>query len=416
MQGTERGQRFQGGPRRPVSRAECDVAILGAGPYGLAAASHLHAANGLDIRVIGEPMSFWEQQMPQGMCLRSPYVASNIADPGRELTLSDFENSRANPLSRPVGLEQFVDYGRWFQQQSFPELDRRKVARVEANGGFRLELEDGGILSARKLVIAGGIMPFAWKPRQFLGLPGELVSHSSEHRDLSRFAGQRVTVIGGGQSALESAALLHEAGAKVEVLVRAPRIYFLRRAHGVLHRLGPLTQFLFAPAEVGPAGVSRLVSAPSWYRRLPRTLQDRLSVRSLRPAGAAWLVPRLEHVQITLGQSVTNAVASRDGQYVELRLDDGSVRSCDHVLLATGYRVDISAYPFLPAPLLERIARSGGYPRLDLGFQSSVTGLYFLGAPSAWSYGPLMRFVAGTEFAAPVLTKAILGRRVRRSA
>jgi len=399
-----------------VSQAECDVAILGAGPYGLAAASHLHAANGLDIRVLGEPMSFWEQQMPEGMCLRSPYVASNIADPGRELTLDDFESARAKPLSRPVGLEQFVDYGRWFQQQSFPQLDRRKVARVEANGSFRLELEDGELLSARKLVVAGGIMPFAWKPQQFLKFPAELISHSSEHRDLGRFTGQRVIVIGGGQSALESAALLHEVGAKVELLVRAPCIYFLRRAHGVLHRLGPLTRLLFAPAEVGPAGVSRLVSAPDWYRRLPRSLQDRLSIRSLRPAGAAWLVPRLEQVQITLGRSVTNVATSSLGEQLELRLDDGSLRSCDHVLLATGYRVDISAYPFLPASLLERIARSGGFPRLDRGFQSSVPGLHFLGAPSAWSYGPLMRFVAGTEFAAPALTKAILGRRARGSA
>lgn len=399
-----------------MSAVDCDVAILGAGPYGLAAASHLHAANGLDIRVLGEPMSFWQQQMPQGMCLRSPYVASNIADPGRDLTLDAFESARAQPLSRPVGLEHFVDYGRWFQHQSFPDLDTRKVTRVEANGDFRLELDDGEFLRARRLVVAGGIMPFAWTPRQFRELPADLASHSSEHRDLGRFAGRSVIVIGGGQSALESAALLHEAGARVEVIVRSPRIYFLRRAHGVLHRLGPLTRLLFAPAEVGPAGVSRLVSAPDWYRRQPRALQDRLSVRSLRPAGAAWLVPRLEQVEITLGRSVTDATASRDGEHVELRLDDGHLRSCDHVLLATGYQVDISAYPFLPASLLERIACAGGYPKLDRGFQSSVPGLHFLGAPSAWSYGPLMRFVAGTEFAAPVLTRAILGRRARQQA
>jgi len=160
------------------------------------------------------------------------------------------------------------------------------------------------------------------------------------------------------------------------------------------------------PRRTCPAGVSRLVSAPDWYRRLPRPLQDRLSIRSLRPAGAAWLVPRLEQVQITLGRSVTNVTTSSLGEQLELRLDDGSLRSCDHVLLATGYRVDISAYPFLPASLLERIARSGGFPRLDRGFQSSVPGLHFLGAPSAWSYGPLMRFVAGTEFAAPVLRQS----------
>jgi FAD-dependent urate hydroxylase len=394
-----------------LSATECDIAIVGAGPYGLAAAAHLHAADGLDIRVLGEPMSFWDKQMPHGMLLRSPYVASNIADPQRELTLDDFA-SENQPLPRPLALEQFVEYGRWFQQVAFPQLDPRQVARVDRNGsGFRLALGDGGSLHAARVVVAAGIMPFAWKPPQFRDLPAELASHTSEHRELSRFSGRRVVVIGGGQSALESAALLHEAGAEVEVLVRASRIYFLRRAHGFLHRLGPVTRLLFAPAEVGPAGVSRLVSEPSWYRRLPRALQDRFSVRSLRPAGAAWLEPRLEEVSIRISTPVESARELNGG--VELTLADGARRHCDHVLLATGYRVDITNYPFLPPQLLERVDRVGGYPRLSRGFESSLRGLYFLGAPSAWSYGPLMRFVAGTEFAAPVLTKAVIGGKRR---
>ena len=356
-------------------------------------------------------MSFWDKQMPHGMLLRSPYVASNIADPQRELTLDDFA-SENQPLPRPLALEQFVEYGRWFQQVAFPQLDPRQVARVDRSGsGFRLALGDGGSLHAARVVVAAGIMPFAWKPPQFRNLPAELASHTSEHRELSRFSGRRVVVIGGGQSALESAALLHEAGAEVEVLVRASRIYFLRRAHGFLHRLGPVTRLLFAPAEVGPAGVSRLVSEPSWYRRLPRALQDRFSVRSLRPAGAAWLEPRLEEVSIRISTPVESARELNGG--VELMLADGARCHCDHVLLATGYRVDITNYPFLPPQLLERVDRVGGYPRLSRGFESSLRGLYFLGAPSAWSYGPLMRFVAGTEFAAPVLTRAVIGRKRR---
>jgi cation diffusion facilitator CzcD-associated flavoprotein CzcO len=393
-----------------LSANDCDVAIIGAGPYGLAAAAHLHAANGLDIRVFGEPMSFWDEQMPRGMILRSPYVASNIADPERALTLDGYQELTRRELPKPVVLEQFVDYGRWFQQQALPgpQLDRRLVARVERNGAFRLDLTDGDRVRARRLIVAAGIMPFAWTPSRFRALPPELVSHSSAHRDLSRFRGQRVVVIGGGQSALESAALLHEHGAEVELLVRAERIYFLRRGHGLLHRLGPLTKALFAPAEVGPAGISRLVSTPDLYRRLPRSLQDRFSVRSLRPAGAAWLQARLEGVPMAFNASVVTAREDR-GQ-VELTLADTSRRRADHVLLATGYRVDIAGYSFLPTELLRRIARIGGYPRLGHGFESSVAGLHFLGAPAAWSYGPLMRFVAGTEFAAPALTRAVLGR------
>jgi FAD-dependent urate hydroxylase len=391
-----------------VSKTDCDIAIVGAGPYGLAAASHLAAANGFSIRVFGEPMSFWERQMPAGMVLRSPYVASNIADPKRDLTLDDFESVANRPLSRPVALEQFVEYGRWFQQQAIPQLDSRFVERVEKNGNFELELVDGDRVRAGRVIVAGGVMPFAWVPPVFRGLDRELVSHSSEHRDLSGFAGRRVVVVGGGQSALESAALLHESGADVELVVRADRIYFLRRGHGLLHRLGPITRLLFAPAEVGPAGISRLVSTPAWYRRLPRSLQDRFSVRSLRPAGAAWLQPRLEQVPISLSTRV-RSVVERDGE-IELTFEDGMTRRCDHVLLATGYRVDISGYDFLPEPLLRRVKQVAGYPCLNRGFESSLEGLHFVGAPAAWSYGPLMRFVAGTEFAAPVLARAILAK------
>lgn len=352
-------------------------------------------------------MSFWDRQMPRGMLLRSPYVASNIADPEQSLTLDGYQADVRRKLSPPVPLEAFVEYGRWFQQNAFPQLDRRQVARIEKNGAFDLELADGEKVRAKRVIVAGGIMPFAFKPPQFRELPTELASHASEHRDLASFVGKDVVVVGGGQSALESAALLHEGGARVEVLVRAPRIYYLRRARGLSHRLGPVTRLLFDPAEVGPAGISRLVSAPNWYRRLPRRIQDRFSVRSLRPAGAAWLQPRLEQVPMSFSANVVSARES--GGQVELKLADGSTRRADHVLLATGYRVDISAYRFLPSTLLHRIARAGGYPRLNRGFESSLAGLHFLGAPAAWSYGPLMRFVAGTEFTAPTLTRAVLG-------
>jgi cation diffusion facilitator CzcD-associated flavoprotein CzcO len=393
-----------------VSATDCDVAIIGAGPYGLAAAAHLHAANGLDIRVFGDPMSFWDEQMPRGMILRSPYVASNIADPERALTLDGYQEVTNRQLPRPVGLEQFVEYGRWFRDQAVPgtHLDQRRVVSVERNGQFRLDVADGDRVHAGRVIVAAGIMPFAWTPPVFRQLPEELASHSSEHRDLSRFRARRVIVIGGGQSALESAALLHELGADVEVLVRSERIYYLRRARGILHRLGPVTRALFAPAEVGPAGISRLVSTPDLYRRMPRSLQDRFAVRSLRPAGAASLQERLADVTITCNATVT--AAREHGGQVELTLADRSQRLADHLLLATGYRVDIERYPFLPVDLVRRIARAGGYPRLRRGFESSVEGLHFLGAPSAWSFGPLMRFVAGTEFAAPALTRGVLGR------
>ena len=393
-----------------MALAACDVAIVGAGPYGLATAAHLRRAGCADVRMFGEPMSFWRDHMPAGMLLRSPYVASHIADPDAALTLDSYAAASGGALAVPVPLERFIAYGRWFQREAVPDADPRRVTRVARdNGSFRLTTEDGETTTARRVVVAAGIASFARIPQSMRGLPRSLVSHASEHRDLGVFAGRKVLVVGGGQSALESGALLHESGADVEVVVRAPRIFFLRRIPW-LHRLGPLSWLLFAPAEVGPAGLSRIVALPDAYRRLPRAWQDRFAVRSLRPAGAAWLRTRLEGIPITVG----HAIAATDvaGERVRVELDAGGSRIVDHVLLGTGYEVDIARYGFLAPELLAEVDRVGGYPRLSGTFETSVPGLHFLGAPAAWSFGPLMRFVAGTEFAAPTVTRGLLRARL----
>jgi len=384
----------------------CDIAIIGAGPYGLSAAAHLKAADGLDVRVFGEPMSFWERHMPKGMLLRSPLEGSHLSDPSGRLSLEAYAAARGNPLTAPLPLPRFTDYGHWFQNQAVPDLDSRKVDRVEKNGsGFHLNLEDGESLKARRVVVAAGIMPFAWHPPEFRSLPGSLASHASAHTDLSRFRGKQVAVIGGGQSALESAALLHEVGAQVEVLVRTSIVRWLWRRPWV-HTCRPIARMLYAPPDVGQAGISHLVARPNLFRRLPRLMQNRLAVRAIRPAGAAWLKPRCQHVPISTGRAVIST--STFGDRVILKLADGSERRVDHVLLATGYRVDISRYPFLAARLLSSIRQISGYPQLEVGFESSVPGLHFLGAPAAWSFGPLLRFVAGADFAARELTSKIL--------
>jgi hypothetical protein len=387
----------------------CDVAIVGAGPYGLAAAAHLRAADGLDVRIFGDPMSFWRQQMPAGMLLRSPWDASHIADPDDDLSLDRYELASGARIDRPIPLDVFIRYGVWFQQQVANDVDRRIVAAIhQSRAGFLLYPDEGEPVAARRVVVAAGIAPFAWKPSEFRDLPNELVSHASEHADLARFAGKEIVVVGGGQSALESAALLHEAGAGVRVLVRAPAINWLIRS-GLLHHLGPLTRLLYAPSDVGPAGVSWLIALPWLFRRIPRRIQDPLAERSIRAAGSSWLVPRLESVPLMTARTVVAARA--DGSRIRIELDDGSRLGADHVVLGTGYRVDLSRYPFLSPLLLEKVERANGYPVLHRGFESSVPGLHFLGAPAAWSFGPLARFVAGSRFAARSLARAVVGRR-----
>ena len=386
----------------------CDVAIVGAGPYGLSAAAHLKAADGLNIRVFGEPMSFWERHMPEGMLLRSPLAGSDLSDPQKALNLQAYGKNTGNQITAPLPLTRFTDYGHWFQGNLVPDVDRRNVARVERqNGHFRVSLDDGEQWQARRVVVAAGIMPFAHVPTQFKALPCALASHTSVHRELKSFAGKRVIVVGGGQSALESAALLHEMGSEVELLVRAPLVRWLWRRPWV-HSFPPVARMLYAPPDVGQAGVSHLVARPNLFRRLPRRLQDYLAKRSIRAAGAAWLKPRCQGIPITTGRTVISAFPV--GEQVILKLDDGSLRQADHALLATGYRVDISRYGFLARDLVAGIVCANGCPQLNAGFETSVSGLHFVGAPAAWSFGPLMRFVAGTEFASRALTKKVLGR------
>ena len=387
----------------------CEIAIVGAGPYGLAAAAHLRAAGAADVRVFGRPMSFWREHMPAGMFLRSPFVASSISSPDEALSIAAFHDETVARPDVPVPLTRFVEYGTWFQQRIAPDVDPRAVRTIERDdGGFRLAVEDGDVVTAARVVVAAGIEPFAHRPSVFAGTPAELVSHTSEHRDLSRFDGRRVLVVGGGQSALETAALVHEAGAEAELLVRAPGIHWLGQ-HGWLRELGPVSTALYAPQEVGPPLLCQLVAAPAWFGRVPRRVQDRMHTRSIRPAGAGWLRPRVEGVvPITTGATVTRATA-RDGR-IEVEVDDGRRRVVDHVLLGTGFRVDITRYPFLAPALLRHVRRVGGYPVLGAGLESSVPGLHFLGAPAAWSYGPLMRFVAGTPFAAGHLARTMASR------
>ena len=394
----------------------CDVAIVGAGPYGLSAAAHLGTVKGLDVRVFGEPMSFWEHHMPVGMILRSAWTATHIADPNRSLTLEAYQEACGNHLSAPVPLDRFIQYGLWYQRLAVPDVDQRKVARIESGpAGFRVILADGDVIRSRRVVVAVGIGSFAWRPPEFEGLPPSLASHTSEHRELSRFAGQQLVVIGAGQSALESAALLHEGGAEVEVVARSRRIHWLQGwASTMLHyRLGSFTKrLLYAPTDVGPAGISQLMARPDLLRRLPRQLQDRLWKRSVRPAGSRWLEKRLQNVPIQLGRSIVSVVPVRGR--VKIRLDDGSERTVHHVLLGTGYRVDISMYEFFASELVQSIRRFNGYPWLREGLETSVTGLHILGAPAAWSFGPLMQFVSGTHYASRSLTRCIAEAGTRR--
>jgi FAD-dependent urate hydroxylase len=388
---------------------DIEFAIVGAGPYGLSAAVHLRRA-GVEPQVFGECMSFWNG-MPRGMNLRSNWSATNIAEPEGELSLRAYQADTGDDFHTPVPLERFVAYGRWFQRRGVPHLDERRVRRLtRSRRGFEVELEDGPSFTARRVAVACGIDRFASVPPAFRGLPEELVSHTGRFGDGARFSGKRLAFVGGGQSALECAALAAEAGAEVDVFIRRPRVVWLK-GYSVKNTLGPLGPVMYAPTDVGPLWYSRLVSMPDVFRRLPRRAQTRIAYRSIRPACSHWVRVRLDDVRLHLGTGVAGATKTGDG--LELRLDGGRTWSCDHLVLGTGYQVDVARYPFLEPQLLAGVRRVGGYPRLRRGLESSVPGLHFLGAPAAWSFGPTMRFVSGSWYAGRAVARSAAGRRRR---
>jgi cation diffusion facilitator CzcD-associated flavoprotein CzcO len=390
---------------------DCDVAVVGAGPYGLAVAAHLKAAR-IETRAFGDPMSFWRDHMPQGMMLRSPWRASHIADPERRYTLDAFAHRLAIPYQDQLPIEHFIRYGEWFQRLTVRDLDTRKVVRVEdAGGGFSLVLEDGEAIYARRVVMATGLAGHQHRPAIFDNLPSALVSHTSEHARLDLWRGKRVAVVGRGLGACESAALLREAGADVEIIcrgdIRWPPAARDTNTYGGLWA-GWLDALRTAPSALGVFPLSWLNELPGTLHRLSPPLRTLLTAGALRPAPAAWLRRRFTGVRILAGEAI-RAVRTM-GNQVALHLNTG-LRVYDHVLLATGYRIDVARTGILSPLLARRIAGTRGVPVLGRGFESSVPGLHFVGASAVKSYGPLMSVVAGAGYTARSVTEFVLAQR-----
>lgn len=373
------------------------VAIVGAGPYGLAAAAHLRS-RGIDTLVFGRVMQFWKE-MPKGMLLRSEWDGSHLSDPKRAYTLDAYEAWLGSSLPDRIPMSEYARYGEWFQSRAVPDVDLRFVTRVARDGdGFVLAVDESEQVSARRVIVATGLAAFTRRPEIFAGLPASAVTHACDERDFGIYNGQRVLVVGAGQSALECAALLNEAGASVEVVVRQGQLHWLAQTGHISRESGRLAHLLYPPGAVGPLGINWVVQLPALYRALPAVAQRRVFARALRPAGSGWVKPRMQGVTITTDRGVRSAGMS--GDTVRVTLTDGSEREIDHILLGTGYEVDVDRYAFLSDEIKRDVKRIGRQPEVARGFESSVRGLHFIGASSDLSFGPLMRFVAGTNYAA----------------
>ena len=393
-----------------------EVIVVGAGPYGLSTAAYLQQA-GIEAYVVGKAMAYWKEHMPRGMFLRSGIEASSIAAPQKHLSLAAYQKATGRRVVEPIPIEDFIRYGLWFQERVAPNVDSRCVRNISHESGvFELTFEDGERMRARCAVLALGIGPFGYRPDVFAGVPGELAIHSSEVTEPTQFRGKRVAIIGKGQSALESAALLHESQANVQVLSRSSEIEYLGYPWRVkLFRTvtpGPLRRFshtVFPPTDLGGFRTVRTIADPVKSGRQRPEVQEALARSVTRPIGAYWLRSRLEKVPIRTGVFVERADVIGEG--VQLKLSDGSATWVDRVILGAGYRVDISRWRILDQSFSQRVERTTeGYPALTTGLETSVTGLYMMGVVAEKTLGPALRFVAGTWNAGPRATRAIVER------
>src|SRR5258708_5612517 len=141
------------GNSRPMSASATDVAVVGAGPYGLSVSAYL-SATGVEHRTFGQPMQTWKA-MPKGMCLKSLDFATNVYSPRKGYSLIEYARGHNRSHREPLSGELFSAYGLWAQQQLVPHLEQVDVTRLAHPGRhFEIELSNGDKLAARRVVVA----------------------------------------------------------------------------------------------------------------------------------------------------------------------------------------------------------------------------------------------------------------------
>src|SRR5688572_26635633 len=167
-------------PQPGVAMAhQTELLVIGAGPYAYAAASRARE-NGIETHVVGHPMSFWRDQMPADMFLRSG-PDWHLDASGEDTFEAYFEDRGLRAADfNPIPIATFLDYTEWFRRRKSLEVDDRLVSTVSTfDGVFTATMEDGSSIVAEKVLAAPGIGSFVNLPAWYDVVPADRRSHTS---------------------------------------------------------------------------------------------------------------------------------------------------------------------------------------------------------------------------------------------
>ena len=356
---------------------------------------------GIDHVIAGKAMDFWQANMPKGMYLRS--ACDWHLDPVDVATIEAYLDTMSlMPADvEPLSLDFYLGYTRWFQAQkqinALPVFVQRLDTLNGDGSGFRATLADGGTIMARHVVMALGFKHFKYVPDDLRPLlPAGRFEHTCDLVDFANLSGKRCLIIGGRQSAFEWTALMREAGAA---------------AIHVSHRHDSPA---FAAADwswVNPL-VDAMVDNPGWFRNLTPAQKDEVNHRLWaegRLKVEPWLASRVLQETVTLWPN-TRVSACRElaSGEIEVTLNTGNQFHVDHIVLATGYKVNMAQVPLLAdGNVLAQLHTRNDFPVLDEHFQTNIPGLYVTSMPATQDFGPFFAFTISVRTSARLIGQDI---------
>jgi FAD-dependent urate hydroxylase len=377
---------------------ETSLLVIGAGPYGLSTAA-LAQERGIETVVVGQPMGFWREHMPEGMFLRSGVDWHLDASGVHTFEAFVEEHGLTEEELDPIPLRTFLAYCDWFRQVKRITVREEAVSSVtKPDGRFEATLAGGDRISADAVVCAPGIRHYTHLPEWAAALPAGVAAHTCDLVRFDELAGARVLIIGGRQSAYEWAALIREHGAE--------RI-------DVVHRHA-VPRFERVSWKFVDAHVDNTTAVRGYWRNLPPAERKRIADQFWEVGRLTlehWLTPRLdrEGIHRRPGSEVVDVGVSEAGDELRVALSNAERLSVDRVVLASGYRADVTRVPYL-AGLLPDIDVADGFPVLDEFFGTTVPGLYVTGFSATRDFGPFFGFVKGSPAAATLIVRDLMSR------